>query len=104
MTSDDESNWLGLFTQLLEEHSRLLEEKAGYRERGQAPPTTINHRLTQIVDRIMEEATADRDGGAERIELRELLQREADAGSLAGAEALDRLAEEDPWWGQREGG
>jgi hypothetical protein len=88
--------------ELLAEHARLLEEKARYRERLQAPPTTINQRLTQIVDRIEEEATSARGGGAEREQkLRDLLQREADSGSLAGAEAIDRLAGEDPWWGER---
>jgi hypothetical protein len=91
--------------ELLAEHARLLEEKARHKERREAPPTTINQRLTQIVDRIAEEATADPGRGAGRSrELRDLLQREAEAGSLAAAEAIERLGEQDPWWEERRGG
>jgi hypothetical protein len=90
-----------MFSDLLEEHARLLEEKEGYLERRQAPPTTINFRLNDVVNRLTEEASARRDGGEE---VREWLQREAAAGNPASADAIDLLSDDDPWWRERPAG
>ena len=88
--------------ELMAEHSRILEEKKRSLESGTTPPTTMNFELTRLVRRMIERAQAVREADPERSEeLRSLLRREAEDGSFAADDALDLLAEEDPWWRQR---
>jgi hypothetical protein len=87
------------FGTLFEEHRKLLAEKARYIDAGKMPPTTVNYELTAIVNRTVEEATSRRaQGDAQAYEARALLQREAEAGNLAAADAVALLADEEPWW------
>ncbi len=103
--ADDRRESLDAVAELLDEHSRLLQEKADYRAGGKTPPTTINFDLTKVVKQITAAAQADRDGGAKHSEeLRSLLSAAANGGSLAADDALDLLADEDPWWRSPQGG
>lgn len=103
--ADDQRGSLDGVADLLAEHARLLQEKASYLESGKTPPTTMNFQLTKVVKLITETAQADRDRGGEHSgELRTLLKAEAGGGSLAADDALDLLADEDPWWRSPQGG
>jgi hypothetical protein len=101
--ADDQRDSLELFAELLREHSLVLEEKARHVERAEVPPTALNQRLTRVVERMTEEASARRAAGdPQSEELRAMLHREAGAGSLAADEVIDRLSEEDRWWREPE--
>lgn len=97
--ADERTDSLDVFAELLSEHSRLLEEKASIVESRKMPPTTLNFRLTQIIDEVVERAEAQRAEGREQGNaVRTMLNREAENGSLAAADAVELLAEEDPFW------
>lgn len=100
--ADDDRDPLDPFVELLAEHSRLLEEKERLRASGRTPPTTFNFELTKVVKRIVEQAQAHREAvGEQSRELRSLLRERADGGGWAAEDALDLLADEDPWWRER---
>jgi len=87
--------------ELMAENSRILEEKQRSLESGGTPPTAMNFELTKLVRRMTETAQAVREADPERSEeLRSLMRREAENGSFAADDALDLLADEDPWWRQ----
>ena len=100
--ADDQGDPLHPFAELLAEHSRLLEEKKQLLESRKTPPTTYNFELTKIVKRIAEEAQARHEAvGEQSSDLRSLLREAAEGGSWAAEDALDLLADEDPWWRER---
>jgi len=100
--ADDHSDPLDPFVELLAEHARLLEEKERLLASGRTPPTTFNFELTNVVKRIVEQARLHREAVGERSgELRSLLREDADGGGWAAGDALDLLADEDPWWRER---
>jgi hypothetical protein len=100
--ADDQSSSRDAVRELLTEHSRIVEEKARLMESRQTPPTRMNFELTGIIRQMMELAQARRDAGhGQGEELRSLLREEAEKGHPAAGDALDLLADEDPWWGER---
>ena len=97
--ADDQREPVEAVAGLLAEHARLLQEKASDLENGKTPPTAINFQLTKVVNQIMDTARTARDRGGERsVQVRSLLSTEAERGALAAEDALDLLADEDPWW------
>ena len=97
--TDDRTDSLDPFAELLAEHNRLLDEKKSTYESGRTPPTAINFALTNVVNQITERALARREATGDESEgLRSWLREEAAGGSLAAGDALELLADQDPWW------
>ena len=99
--ADDQTDSLDPFAELLAEHNRLLEDKKRSYESGRTPPTAINFALTNIVNQITEKALARREATGDESEgLRSWLREQAAGGSFAAGDALELLADQDPWWGE----
>lgn len=100
--ADDHTDPLDPFVELLARHSQLLDEKTRLLESRTTPPTTINFELTKIIKRIVEQAQARRESvGDQSSDLRSLLRENAKGGGWAAEDALELLADEDPWWRER---
>jgi len=99
--ADDHRNPLEPFVELLAEHSRLLQEKRDLLESRKTPPTTFNFELTKIVKQVVDGARARREAvGEQSSDVRSLLSEDAAGGGWAAEDALELLADEDPWWGK----
>jgi hypothetical protein len=83
----------GAIPELLAEHARLVDEKARLRASNQTPSTKINYDLTKLVHEIVDRARAERSD-----DVRSLLAEHAGEGNGGAENALEWLAEEDPWW------